>query len=65
MSARIDAWKADRARRFDDEARLVAEERAQEPPIPTDAEVDAMLADLAPDIEEFEARERAKERNAV
>ena len=33
--------------------------------VPTDAEVDAELARLAPDVAEFDARERAKEREAA
>ena len=63
--SRLDYWQAERRARFAAEAEFIAEERAQEPPLPTDAEVDAMLADLEPDIEEFDARERAKEREAA
>ena len=63
--SRLSAWQAERRARFAVEAALIAEERAQEPPLPTDAEVDAELARLAPDIEEFDARERAKEREVA
>lgn len=43
-----------------------AEERARwDAEMPSDEEVDAMSAALAPDVEEFKARERAKERETA
>lgn len=38
--------------------------RATEPPLPTDAEVEALAAELAPCVEEFREREAAKLREA-
>lgn len=47
----------------DEEARFHAEERARdEAELPTDDELDAMTAALAPEVEEFRARQLAAAR---
>ena len=58
----MDRYQERTARRhaaIDEECRMRAAERAeQERNLPTDTEVDAMLAELAPCVREFEERER-------
>jgi hypothetical protein len=62
----IEARRARRDAQIAAEAAHYAQERAEmDRTLPTDAEVDAQLADLAPCMAEFEARERVKEREAV
>ena len=62
----LDYRQAERRARIDEMARAELEARETEnDDLPTDAEVDAELARLAPDVEEFEARERAKERESA
>lgn len=64
--SRIERAKAARARYWEGYAEFLAEERARdEASLPSDEEVDAMSDDLAPLMDEFNARERAKEREAV
>lgn len=63
-SGRI-AWrKARRETAITEQAAIEFALRAEEPPVPTDAEVEALAAELAPCVAEFREREAAKQREA-
>ena len=61
---RIARRRARREAAIAQQAAIEFDLRADEPPLPTDAEVEALAAELAPCVEEFREREAAKLREA-